>query len=69
MILLIALLVGIGGLAVLVGELLGVASDSENDTITEWGKTVNRLTRGLFLPVVLAGLGWLGYHFVTEWWI
>lgn len=59
-------LIVVGGLAVLAGELLGVYSKRNNDTITEWVAWLRDKTHGAALLLVLAAFGVLGWHFAVS---
>lgn len=62
-------LIAVGGAAVIAGELLGVWSKQRGDTVTDWVVWIRDHTRvhgfPVFLIPVLAGDGWLAYHFLV----
>lgn len=60
------LLMAGGIVAFLVGELSGVFSAGEFDTLTELVTWLSVKSYGLFLVPVLAGLGWAAYHFIDH---
>ena len=54
-------LIALGGLSVLAGELVGVFSPNTNDTITEW-----LTARWWTLALTLAGIGALTWHLIVS---
>lgn len=58
--------IAVGGALVLGGELSGVFSDDSWDTVTEWVTWLAVKSYGTALVAVLAGLGWLAYHFIDN---
>jgi hypothetical protein len=60
-------LIVVGGIIVLVGEILGVRSKESGDTITDWFRWANKKTNGLLAVPLLAGLVLLFTHLVFDW--
>lgn len=60
-------LIVVGGIIVLVGEILGALSKESGDTVTDWFRWANKKTKGLLAVPLLAGLVLLFTHLVFDW--